>query len=717
MVLGLRDSSEKNYAPDSGAAQNNAKIEIKNLWQINVAIAKMPFSWPDTYLSGEEAKACVEITNEYGTTFTPSTVSGAGMNLNITFDPDLTTPGTYTLTIKEGIASLEGVKSSAKTFTNLFVIPGTTPEPVDPGTDPDPVDPDPGTDPDPVDPDPGTETEWYTDFTVTIEDGSTARFAFPNLGSAKLVQETSDGLDKHITATENGHTYFPYMAMTTSLNTEVIAYFNEGELSENSVIRMDADVISADGEPNPELVWPKGSEIPEPGPEPSTPTVNEKLSWDLSAVGTLNSDGTYTNTYSSDDDIHSVSDISRVQIKIAKPASMDATEWQVIALGFYVNDEAAANVKVTNGTETYVPSSVASNGNYIGINLMFSDPIDADGSYTISIPEGLVTFGDGTVSAAAELSNCFTVKSDAVKLSFNPYNVDPASNSELTASQLSKVTITFPNAVDTYDDDQTIELNTEFYSTLSQAASHITLTLIDESLDEDEDPFSIAATSLEILDSFSIQVSFAGKNIPEGKYEFGIPGMMFRNSANHSVLNTGLITYYNVVDAPTYNLTEYTFTPEPKVTVAELSTIAITFKQPVKIVNDNVAEGDYSVVSLISATAEYPCTNIAYDENDDATCVFTFDKITENGTYTLTIPAGFFAIDVPGVPEGASEQIKAEFVVGNIDSVASLLGDADSYTVVDLAGRVVLRDAEKSALAGLEEGLYVINGKKVIIRK
>ena len=49
-----------------------------------------------------------------------------------------------------------------------------------------------------------------------------------------------------------------------------------------------------------------------------------------------------------------------------------------------------------------------------------------------------------------------------------------------------------------------------------------------------------------------------------------------------------------------------------------------------------------------------------------------------------------------------------------IDDVTS--ADAEHYTVYDLNGSQVLYNATKEALSTLTPGVYIINGKKVVVR-
>lgn len=86
--------------------------------------------------------------------------------------------------------------------------------------------------------------------------------------------------------------------------------------------------------------------------------------------------------------------------------------------------------------------------------------------------------------------------------------------------------------------------------------------------------------------------------------------------------------------------------------------------------------------------------------------------ITADGTYTLTIPAGAIS---DGTGKSNDEE-KIVYIIGTstgIDNiVANAGGKVDVYTI---NGVSVLRNADAAAVKALKKGLYIINGKKVVI--
>lgn len=84
----------------------------------------------------------------------------------------------------------------------------------------------------------------------------------------------------------------------------------------------------------------------------------------------------------------------------------------------------------------------------------------------------------------------------------------------------------------------------------------------------------------------------------------------------------------------------------------------------------------------------------------------------KSGTYTLTIPDGVFLLD--GVA-----MVGTEFVFNYTDKTSGVAAveEAETYTVYTIDGRVLYNGAEKNALDTLDAGLYIINGKKVLLAK
>lgn len=90
-------------------------------------------------------------------------------------------------------------------------------------------------------------------------------------------------------------------------------------------------------------------------------------------------------------------------------------------------------------------------------------------------------------------------------------------------------------------------------------------------------------------------------------------------------------------------------------------------------------------------------------------------EVTGDGTYTLFIPQGYFAIGQETTPL-ISSALEVEFAIGSgvgVETMVATEGPADVYNA---AGILLIRQADAEAIRSLAPGLYIIGGKKVMIR-
>ncbi|MDE5881257.1 MAG: hypothetical protein K2H60_05960 [Muribaculaceae bacterium] len=165
-------------------------------------------------------------------------------------------------------------------------------------------------------------------------------------------------------------------------------------------------------------------------------------------------------------------------------------------------------------------------------------------------------------------------------------------------------------------------------------------------------------------------------------------------------------------------------TPASGAQVEELSEVYINFlteeevsyegiKDPRAIILENTTTGE--VYTLAGDPVQ-----IGRTENDGITFQIRFVAegeddaavITTAGTYVLTINEGAFLIG-----EEKSVAIEATYVIDGTTGVSEVLGEeASEYNVYTVNGVQVLKNADKNAVNALPAGLYIINGKKVIVK-
>lgn len=169
---------------------------------------------------------------------------------------------------------------------------------------------------------------------------------------------------------------------------------------------------------------------------------------------------------------------------------------------------------------------------------------------------------------------------------------------------------------------------------------------------------------------------------------------------------------WNVVEPKTYI---YTLTPDGKTDVKSLDEIIVAFPEAkTGVLYRN------SFISLKNTEYEWlwvkDVTPVA--DADCATFKITFDTAGiashKLHTYTLEINKGCFTLD--GAQESPQIIQKYTYVPAGSGVGEFEAADNGKYNVYTIDGKVVLRNAEADQLKSLDKGLYIINGKKTIIR-
>lgn len=100
-------------------------------------------------------------------------------------------------------------------------------------------------------------------------------------------------------------------------------------------------------------------------------------------------------------------------------------------------------------------------------------------------------------------------------------------------------------------------------------------------------------------------------------------------------------------------------------------------------------------------------------ESTGVTFAVTFPKKTAKGTYDLWVMDGTFTLD--GV--FASPEINETFTVDPSTAIAELFADENgNITVYTVDGKVILKNVPAAEVRNLQKGIYIINGKKVVLK-
>lgn len=97
------------------------------------------------------------------------------------------------------------------------------------------------------------------------------------------------------------------------------------------------------------------------------------------------------------------------------------------------------------------------------------------------------------------------------------------------------------------------------------------------------------------------------------------------------------------------------------------------------------------------------------------TIVLADGAITRHGTYTLTIPAGALTYDDDPDNVNGTDLVFV-YVVGTNGICNFVTAEGGKVNVYTVGGTLLLKNAEAEAVGRLAKGMYIINGKKVIIK-
>lgn len=112
------------------------------------------------------------------------------------------------------------------------------------------------------------------------------------------------------------------------------------------------------------------------------------------------------------------------------------------------------------------------------------------------------------------------------------------------------------------------------------------------------------------------------------------------------------------------------------------------------------------------ADVVYP--NIDFSETMTEITIVLDEELCDNGDYVLTIPAEYFEIG-EGLETKKSLEVIYKFTIVNGSAVESVFGE-EWVTVYKPDGMLLYEKADKAVLTTLSPGLYIINGKKIMIK-
>ncbi|MCM1489496.1 MAG: hypothetical protein NC095_01520 [Muribaculum sp.] len=213
-----------------------------------------------------------------------------------------------------------------------------------------------------------------------------------------------------------------------------------------------------------------------------------------------------------------------------------------------------------------------------------------------------------------------------------------------------------------------------------------------------------------------------------GNYVLIIPKWYFALGEEFDGSTNKVTTFAYIVDngeAPsgaTFDLVPASVTPADGSTVSEISNVVLTFSDttfyPMSIGAPVATLVNTSSVAEVIYTSEPAIDNDWFNPTE---YTFTFSTpIKEKGTYKFTVAKGAFCDETYDMEMGeaghASDELVYTFIIGEGSGVESVEAVAANGNVYSVDGKVVLRNASEADVNALPAGIYIFNGKKLVVK-
>lgn len=320
----------------------------------------------------------------------------------------------------------------------------------------------------------------------------------------------------------------------------------------------------------------------------------------------------------------------------------------------------------------------------------------ADGAYYMVIPRGIFILGvDMQTNNNKETVVNFNVGNGQLKVEFMPASVTPENGTSVTS--LKEIRLHMPATFSINEAEPQIVTVTD--RTTGQQVATGTIAR------DEEDEF------------MTIKVTLDKEITKEGVYMVVIPEGAFGDDEYGVDYTTGncnpkLIYTYAVESEGSSDIT---VTPADGEKLAELS--VIRFEGPVGfdyMGTITVKNQDGEVVATVSGSevvAEYDPEN---PFGDPLYMEITLpEPITASGVYTVEVPEGFFYV---GNNADNAPAMTLTYQVGNGDGISQVQAEEGKVTVYTVSGRLVYRNAEPAVIKNLHKGIYIINGRKCVVK-
>lgn len=323
--------------------------------------------------------------------------------------------------------------------------------------------------------------------------------------------------------------------------------------------------------------------------------------------------------------------------------------------------------------------------------IVLDEPITTPGNYTIDVPSGFFNLGEEFEGASSRAATIYyEIKgSTGVEIKVTP-------ESESVVESLDKIVFTYEPGINVnWGESEGDKITVYNKETRTEVAS---FTKDDVKFPDD------------FFDVTNVRVEFAEPITAAGIYEVTVPAGFFSLGESGDNVNETMVIYYEIKSKQPGG-DGLTLTANPAAgTVAEIPATIV--------ISADCSEAGFENYELMPTLVGDNNVSYALDVElgvgwNEINIILKNGSITADGTYTLTIPAGAISGDGKVNEETVIVYIIGTGVSGIDNIVANAGGKVDVYTV---NGVNVLHNADAAAVKALAKGLYIINGKKVVIK-
>ncbi len=172
-----------------------------------------------------------------------------------------------------------------------------------------------------------------------------------------------------------------------------------------------------------------------------------------------------------------------------------------------------------------------------------------------------------------------------------------------------------------------------------------------------------------------------------------------------------------VIDPAEQEVFNYTkVSPENGSTVLAIDKIQIWFPEEISLDGDEVYVYDSNQQLVTKGKADFNWATFEFDY-----LIIEFSRpVAADGKYEVVIPARCIRNDAFAESDGkagiCNPEIRLSYTVDTSGSGVASVEDASLCDVCDMQGRVVLRNASADDVNALSKGIYVVNGKKLVVK-